>query len=133
MSLRDKILLDLAEIKNPSALNQIFAFIQLLKEEHIVAQKVNKEGSFQLAGILSDEDAQEISAIIDAEFNALEDTANQDIKLKIGNQNKEISLPIKVLPLLRNLLKTETQIKKERRANLDLLASEAQKLKLGYE
>ncbi len=73
MTLKEKILLDLAEIKNPSILNQIFEFIQLVKKEvPTPIQEQNKKEVFQFVGVLSDEDAREINGVIDSEFNNIE-------------------------------------------------------------
>ncbi len=72
MTLKDKILLDLAAIKNPNLLNQIFEFIQLMKQGYSIVNDSNKKDVLQFAGKISDEEAEEINKIIDSEFNSIE-------------------------------------------------------------
>lgn len=71
MTLKDKILIDLAGIKSPSVLNQIFDFIQLVKQGYSVSDESNKSEVLQFTGKISDESANEINAIIDSEFNSI--------------------------------------------------------------
>ena len=66
--IKDKILIDLTAIKSPNLLNQIFEFIQLLKENSTVSQVGNRDEVLSLAGLLSDADAEEIIAAINNEF-----------------------------------------------------------------
>ncbi|MGB1206259.1 MAG: hypothetical protein ACPG5B_11465 [Chitinophagales bacterium] len=74
MTLKDKILLDLTGIQNPNLLNQVFEFIQILKNTYAISeeQESNKSEVLKLAGILNDEDAQEMKFIINTEFNQIE-------------------------------------------------------------
>ena len=66
--IKDKILIDLTAIKSPNLLNQIFEFIQLLKENSTVSEVGNRDEVLSLAGRLSDADAEEIIAAINNEF-----------------------------------------------------------------
>jgi len=66
--IKDKILIDLTAIKSPNLLNQIFEFIQLLKENSTVSEVGNRDEVLSLAGLLSDADAEEIIAAINNEF-----------------------------------------------------------------
>jgi len=66
--IKDKILIDLTAIKSPNLLNQIFEFIQLLKENSAVSEVGNRDEVLSLAGLLSDADAEEIIAAINNEF-----------------------------------------------------------------
>jgi len=72
MNLKDKILLDLAEIKNPSLLIQIFEYIQQIKEEHSSPTNGNKSEVLKFAGKITSEEAKEIQDVIDSEFNSIE-------------------------------------------------------------
>ena len=72
MTLKDKILMDLSGIKNPSLLNQIFEFIQLVKDNYSSNTEGNKEMVLNFAGEISDEDADKINEIINQEFNKIE-------------------------------------------------------------
>ena len=71
MTLKDKILMDLTGIKNPNLLHQIIEFIQLMKGSYATLPESNKEAVLGFAGVINDEDAQEITAIINSEFNQL--------------------------------------------------------------
>jgi len=70
--IRDKILIDLTAIKSPNLLNQIFEFIQLLKENSTVSEVGNRDEVLSLAGQLSDADAEEIISTVNNEFNNIE-------------------------------------------------------------
>jgi len=70
--IKDKILIDLTAIKSPNLLNQIFEFIQLLKENNTVSEVGNRDEVLSLAGQLSDADAEEIIATVNNEFNNIE-------------------------------------------------------------
>ncbi len=72
MTLKDQILLDLSTIKNPYLLNQIFDFIQLQKKMYATAQESNKNDVLQFAGVIDDKEAENLSNIIDEEFNQIE-------------------------------------------------------------
>ena len=72
MTLKDKILIDLRMIKNPNLLNQIFEFIQIIKESYSTSQESNKQNVLKFAGVITDEEAKEIKGIINKEFNNLE-------------------------------------------------------------
>jgi len=72
MTLKDKILTDLSGIKNPNLLNQIFEFIQLIKEDYASNQESNKEMVLNFAGEISDEEGKKINEIINEEFNKIE-------------------------------------------------------------
>jgi len=72
MTLKDKILIDLTGIKSPNLLNQIFEFIQLVKENYAVPQQSNKSEVLKFAGEISDIEANEIASMIDNEFNKIE-------------------------------------------------------------
>ena len=69
MTVKDKILVDLTAIKSPNLLNQIYEFIQLVKENSTVSEVGNRDEVLSLAGLLSDADAEEITATINNEFN----------------------------------------------------------------
>jgi len=66
--IKDKILIDLTAIKSPNLLNQIFEFIQLLKENSTVSEVGNRDEVLSLAGLLSDADAEEIITTVNNEF-----------------------------------------------------------------
>ena len=68
MTVKDKILVDLTAIKSPNLLNQIFEFIQLVKENSAVSQVGNRDEVLSLAGLLSDADAEEIITTVNNEF-----------------------------------------------------------------
>jgi len=70
--IKDKILIDLTAIKSPNLLNQIFEFIQLLKENSAVSQVGNRDEVLAFAGQLSDADAEEIISTVNNEFNNIE-------------------------------------------------------------
>jgi len=70
--IKDKILIDLTAIKSPNLLNQIFEFIQLLKENSAVSEVGNRDEVLSLAGLLSDADAEEIITTVNNEFNKIE-------------------------------------------------------------
>lgn len=72
MTLKDKILIDLEHIENPSTLNQIFEFIREIRQAHSVAHKSNRKRVLRFAGKIRAEDANEIIEIIDSEFNTIE-------------------------------------------------------------
>lgn len=71
MTLIDRIVLDITGIKSPSVLNQVFELIQLFKQGEAM-EKSNKDEVLRFAGTMNNEDANDINAIIDAEFNGIE-------------------------------------------------------------
>ena len=73
MSIKEKILLDINEIKNPTILKQVFEFLQTLKESDAFSREESNGSEFwKSVGVLSDEDAKELTQIIDTEFNNIE-------------------------------------------------------------
>ena len=72
MTLKDKILIDLNDIKNPSLLSQIFDFIQRVKESSHVSEGSNRDEVLKFAGEIDDDEAMEITSIINSEFNQIE-------------------------------------------------------------
>ena len=72
MTLKDEILVDITAIKSPNLLNQIYEFIQLVKKNSTVSEVGNRDEVLSLAGLLSDADAEEITATINNEFNKIE-------------------------------------------------------------
>ena len=72
MTLKDKILVDLNDIENPSLLSEIFDFIQKVKEDSSAFEEGNKDKVLKFAGEINDDDAIEITSIINSEFNQIE-------------------------------------------------------------
>ena len=72
MTLKDEILVDITAIKSPNLLNQIYEFIQLVKKNSTASEVGNRDEVLSLAGLLSDADAEEITATINNEFNNIE-------------------------------------------------------------
>ena len=72
MTLKDKIIIDLNDIKNPSLLNQIFDFIQTVKEGSKSSEESNRDEVLKFAGKIDDDAAMEITSIINSEFNQIE-------------------------------------------------------------
>ncbi len=72
MTLKDKILIDLAEIGNQGTLKQIFDFIQEIKQEPIDQQESNKAEVLEFVGKIDDDVAEEVMQLIDSEFNSIE-------------------------------------------------------------
>lgn len=73
MTIREKILSDLKEIKDPSVLHQVFEFMQLLlrsRRFHTPASNRSKVLSF--AGILDSSEAEQMKKDINEAFDHLE-------------------------------------------------------------
>ncbi len=71
MTMKENILSDINSIGNPALLNQVYEYIQLLKLNRSLKLK-NQSEVIKFAGSLSIKEANEISAIIDSEFNEIE-------------------------------------------------------------
>jgi len=71
MTIKENILKDIDSIVNPMLLNQIFDYLQILKQSDSLKIS-NKELLEQHAGSLSDKEATTISNVIDREFNNIE-------------------------------------------------------------
>ncbi len=70
MTIRENIIADVNKINNPALLNQIFEYIQLLKQNK--ALKINnKKSVLSFAGTLEKGQAQEIQKLISDEFSNL--------------------------------------------------------------
>jgi len=73
MSIREKILKDINEIENNDKLNEIYDFIkQVNNNVNEITQQENCLSVMQLRGSLSNEDAQEMMAIVSNEFSNIE-------------------------------------------------------------
>ena len=71
MTIKERILLDLAEIGNSKLLYQIFEFIHLIKK-NIHTGEGNMKKVLTFSGSLPDEDAIQIQKGISKEFNKIE-------------------------------------------------------------
>ena len=71
MTIKERILLDLAEIGNSKLLYQIFEFIHLIKK-NIHTGEGNMKKVLTFSGSLPDEDAIQIQKDISKEFNKIE-------------------------------------------------------------
>ncbi len=72
MTVREKILIDLNSIEDPSLLNQIFEFLQILTKRPSAPIKSNKAQVLSFAGSIDKEEAEEIKKSIEEEFNQIE-------------------------------------------------------------
>jgi len=72
MSVREKIFKDLNKIQNKNKLNEIYDFIQQINNSNDVIEQENRTAVMQLRGCLSNEDAQEMKAIVNNEFSHVE-------------------------------------------------------------
>ncbi len=72
MTIKEKLLLDLQEIKNPNLLNQIFEFIQILKKNYTTSNESNKAEVWKSIASISASEASEIQNIVNDEFNNIE-------------------------------------------------------------
>ena len=71
MTIRENIISDIGKIKNPALLNQIFEYIQLLKQNK--ALKINNiDKVLGFAGTLDNKQTKEIQELIGDEFNNIE-------------------------------------------------------------
>jgi predicted Zn-ribbon and HTH transcriptional regulator len=71
MTIRENIISDLSKINNPALLNQIFEYIQLLKQNK--ALKINnREKVLSFAGSLDNKQTKEIQKLIADEFDNIE-------------------------------------------------------------
>jgi len=71
MTIRENIIDDLSKINNPALLNQIFEYIQLIKQNK--ALKINnKDIVLSFAGSLDNKQTKEIQKLILNEFNSIE-------------------------------------------------------------
>ena len=71
MTIRENIIADISKINNPALLNQIFEYIQLVKQNK--ALKINnKDNVLSFAGSLDNKQAKEIQSLILEEFNTVE-------------------------------------------------------------
>ncbi|MCB0586000.1 MAG: hypothetical protein KDD06_11825 [Phaeodactylibacter sp.] len=68
MTIRERILLDLAEIGNSRLLYQVFEFVHLIKK-NVKPEEGNIKEVLTFAGSLNDEDARQIQKDISEEFN----------------------------------------------------------------
>ncbi|MCO6487561.1 MAG: hypothetical protein J5I98_04040 [Phaeodactylibacter sp.] len=71
MTIREKILLDLAEIGNSRLLYQVFEFVHLIRK-NIKPGEGNIKEVLTFAGSLPDEDAMQIQKDISEEFGKIE-------------------------------------------------------------
>ncbi|MCB0597629.1 MAG: hypothetical protein H6557_18210 [Lewinellaceae bacterium] len=71
MTIKERILLDLAEIGNSKLLYQIFEFVHLIKK-NIQTGEGNMKKVLTFSGSLPDEDAIQIQKDISKEFNKIE-------------------------------------------------------------
>ncbi len=69
MTLQESIIREVRELDDPEQLRQLSAYLHELKKLRF---KNNKAEILQLAGILSNEDAEELKRIIGQEFNHIE-------------------------------------------------------------
>lgn len=72
MTIKDKILLNLEDIRNPSALAKILGYIQQFRQSKSDSPASNQKEVLQFAGVLKDEEADDMLDIINAEFNNIE-------------------------------------------------------------
>ncbi len=71
MILREQIIEDVNAIADLQLLNQLFEYVQVIKRtENKVTP--NRERVLQLAGSITDEEAEEVRKIINDEFNQIE-------------------------------------------------------------
>ncbi len=71
MTIRENIIDDLSKINNPALLNQIFEYIQFIKQNK--ALKINnKDIVLSFAGSLDNKQTKEIQKLILNEFNSIE-------------------------------------------------------------
>ena len=71
MTIRENIISDIGKINNPALLNQIFDYIQLLKQNK--ALKINNiDKVLSFAGTLDNKQTKEIQELIVDEFNNIE-------------------------------------------------------------
>lgn len=71
MTVREKLVLDIKAIENPSILNQIQEFIALIKR-NMPQSDSNIEMVLSNSGMISDSEATELHDLIDKEFNNIE-------------------------------------------------------------
>ncbi|MCB9295439.1 MAG: hypothetical protein H6559_20300 [Lewinellaceae bacterium] len=71
MTIKERILLDLAEIESSRLLYQIFEFVHLIKK-NIRPEEGNIEEVLAFAGSLPDEDAVQMQKDISEEFGKIE-------------------------------------------------------------
>ena len=71
MTIKEKIVLDIEEMENPSLLNQIQEFITLIKR-NVPQNNKNIEEVLSFSGVISDTEALELHNIVDQEFNNIE-------------------------------------------------------------
>jgi uncharacterized protein YcbK (DUF882 family) len=71
MLLKDHILREIKSIESPNLLNQVFEYIQVIKqaESHM---RNNHDVVMKFAGLLSNAEAKKISTIVSKEFNHIE-------------------------------------------------------------
>jgi len=72
MTIREKILIDLKNIKDPSLLNQIFEFLQLLTKPPIELPKSNKAQVLSFAGSIDRDEAVALKKMVADEFSQIE-------------------------------------------------------------
>lgn len=71
MILKEQILQDVNRIGNHQILNQLYYYLQSIKKL-VPQEKANKDTILSFAGLLSDEEAKELTKIINSEFNKIE-------------------------------------------------------------
>lgn len=71
MTLKEQINLDIEDIQNPNILNQIQAFIKLVKR-NIPNNDKNIKAVLANAGSISDQEAKKLHCLINNEFNNIE-------------------------------------------------------------
>ena len=70
--MKDKLLRDLGEIKDPVVLNQVFEFLQFLNRKLDKQLPSNRQAVLSFAGTLNAEDAKAMQTLIDQEFENIE-------------------------------------------------------------
>jgi hypothetical protein len=70
MTLNEKIIADIQTLNSPTILSQIFEFVQLMKRSEL-AQNTQVSAS-RFPKLITDEEAQELQAIINQEFSHIE-------------------------------------------------------------
>lgn len=71
MTIKEQILTDLKNIGDPKVLYQILSFIKTLSK-YSLSSKGNQNDILKFAGILSDQEAEQMIKDIDEEFSHLE-------------------------------------------------------------
>jgi hypothetical protein len=73
MGVQEQILQNVKKMTDPVLLNQLHSYIRLMNRTVSVAPQGNVSAILKYLGRITDEEAQEISACIDAEFSNIEE------------------------------------------------------------